>query len=406
MLSGIHRVLEHLGMNFDYWTPDSYNAGVFSKGDGTRGEIIKSLGVKVQLYLPLHPFIEGKEVGDAGNLFQAALTSFTALVKRFINDLYSAGNVEVSRELNLRAPGVKQDMHVVKHEVEAATPQQMGIEHYTTVKESPREEIPWERVGGLEREKKELMQVARGIQTGRYILYGIKPKTGYLIVGESGNGKTYLAKAFAYNAGLSFFELTMSDLRKPIVGTAEAQIAAVHREAFKQPSIIFIDEFDGFATFGGYDHTKAAPLAALRYWMSEASTRDMPLIYIATTTSDKVQLIDAQFLRPGRLTEHLYLSNPDPEERADILRVHVERITAKANGNVRIFDNLDMTQIARQLEGKTRAQVSSTVTGAVEQMVHYHDTHGDARTPITTRDYLQYLEHHILPALSAVPPAE
>lgn len=392
----LNMVHEQLGSHtrFDYWTPSgNFKIGSFTGENDIHGEITNgSDGLKIEYDIPL-TFVEQKPLIEAVVEFQEKLRYFFGLTGDFINNLYDKAGLKFSRTLVLEASKERQELHVVEHRLQANTSQ--GLDALIEVQESPLEEITWDQVGGMGKLKQQLSNVAKAIKAGLYTQYGTEPKTGYIFLGDSGNGKTYLAKAFAFNAGLAFYELTMSDLRKPLVGAAEAQIAAVHREAFKRPSIIFIDEIDGFATMNTLVSNNSAPQAALRSWMSRAASNSTPVIYIATTTKDKVDLIDPQFLRPGRLTEHVYLENPDLDERQQILQVHIDGVVSKTK--IRLFDNLDLRTIANSLDGKTRAKVAENVKGVVEQLIHYHLNTGSQRAPVNTKDFVHYLKNGSLP---------
>lgn len=70
-----------------------------------------------------------------------------------------------------------------------------------------------------------------------------KTPKGILLYGPPGTGKTYLAEAFAKEAGLPFFAVTSSDFSKTYVGEGPRLIKNLFDEARKHsPSVILIDE--------------------------------------------------------------------------------------------------------------------------------------------------------------------
>jgi len=401
-LSELYQLLDTILREQKYVLPDlktvpAYNNLSFSNGKITC-TMSKISDVGINFSIPLYKLEELTNISKVAEFFQVSYQNILDSTQEFINKLYSSLGEEVNRKITLVPFTAKEEVQRVMHEV-GAKKDGLGIEDMIAVRESPIEQISWDDVGGLADQKKELMQVAAAMRKGMYKLYGIKPKSGYLFVGATGNGKTYTARAFAANAGLAFYEVTMGDLSKPLVGLSEAYLAALHKEAFKKPSIIFIDEIEGFTSFDGEDRTKSSPLAALRYWMSQAANNETPVIYIATTTDEGYSRMNPQFLR--RFTDHMKFMNPTVDEKATILEIHAKRIAGKAANYIEIFAaDLDYRRIAAAITNGSRDKTAKTVQAVVEQMVAYHLERNEPRDPIATRDYLYFLEHNKLPMAS------
>ncbi len=77
---------------------------------------------------------------------------------------------------------------------------------------------------------------------------GAEMTKGILLVGPPGVGKTLLARALANEANCNFISKSGSEFEEIFVGVGAKRIENLFNQAAsKQPSIIFIDEFDAIA---------------------------------------------------------------------------------------------------------------------------------------------------------------
>lgn len=73
-----------------------------------------------------------------------------------------------------------------------------------------------------------------------------RPPRGVLFSGKSGCGKTMMARAIAKEAGVSFLNVSLSDMNNKYVGESEKLISAMFSLARKiAPCVLFMDEIDG-----------------------------------------------------------------------------------------------------------------------------------------------------------------
>ncbi|XP_062572689.1 uncharacterized protein LOC134234631, partial [Saccostrea cucullata] len=106
--------------------------------------------------------------------------------------------------------------------------------------------INFSHVKGIDEVKEELETVVKFLKDPKkYSSMGAKIPKGVLMVGPPGCGKTFLAKATAGEAGVSFFYAAGSSFDEMYVGVGAKRIRDLFDAAkANAPCIIFIDEID------------------------------------------------------------------------------------------------------------------------------------------------------------------
>jgi hypothetical protein len=153
--------------------------------------------------------------------------------------------------------------------------------------------------------------------------YGLPHPRGVLLVGPQGTGKSLVAKAIAQSWGMPLLRLDLGRLFSGLVGASEARSREMVRTAETMaPCILWIDEIDkGFSLDGRSDGgTGQRVLATLLTWMAEKTS---PVFVIATANA--IDQLPPELVRKGRFDEIFVLDLPDPEERRDILDLHLRR---------------------------------------------------------------------------------
>ncbi|WP_257386869.1 ATP-binding protein [Tahibacter caeni] len=166
-----------------------------------------------------------------------------------------------------------------------------------------------EAVGGNDGIKQELLQVAAAIRSGdRH-----RVPMGLLFVGPMGTGKTFIAKAFVKDSGLS--AVTLKNFRSKWVGSTEANLEKVlGMVKALGPIILIIDEGD--RSFGGQSEdtdggTSSRVIARLKEFMSEPDNRGQVLFILMTNRPDK---LDIDIKRAGRIDRKIPFFYPDTAE--------------------------------------------------------------------------------------------
>ncbi|MGD9088120.1 MAG: ATP-dependent zinc metalloprotease FtsH, partial [Desulfobacterales bacterium] len=160
---------------------------------------------------------------------------------------------------------------------------------------------------------------------------------GILLVGPPGTGKTLLAKAVAGESGVPFYSLSGSEFVEMFVGLGAARV----RDLFKQakdnaPCIIFIDELDalgkarGYGSVGGHDEREQT----LNQLLVELDGFDPNMGVILMAATNRPEILDPALLRPGRFDRQILVDRPDKIGRAEILKVHLSKVSSAKDLNV------------------------------------------------------------------------
>lgn len=219
--------------------------------------------------------------------------------------------------------------------------------------------VKFSDVAGIDEFRLDLEEIVDFLKNpNMYKSRGVKIPRGVLLVGQPGTGKTLIAKAVAGEANVAFFAVTGSDFVEMFVGVGAARIRALFETAKKNaPAIIFIDEIDAVGQkrnqqYGGsQEHSNT--LVALLSLMD--GFHDSEVIVIAAT--NRVDVLDAALLRPGRFDRIINVPLPDVHGRNAILKLIFSKL------KVRYF--LDSFEIARMTMNFSGAQLVNLINEAL-----------------------------------------
>ena len=217
--------------------------------------------------------------------------------------------------------------------------------------------VTFNDVAGIDEAKEELVEIVDFLKDPRKFqkLGGRIPK-GALLIGPPGTGKTLLARAIAGEAGVPFFTISGSDFVEMFVGVGASRV----RDMFEQgrrhaPCIIFIDEIDAVgrsrgAGLGGGNDEREQTLNQILVEMDGFDTQEGIILVAATNRPD---VLDPALLRPGRFDRQVVVPNPDIIGREAILKVHMKKISAAPD--------VDIRTIARGTPGFSGADLANVV---------------------------------------------
>ena len=216
-------------------------------------------------------------------------------------------------------------------------------------------------VAGVDEAKQELAEVVGFLKNpGFYGRLGARVPKGVLLVGPPGTGKTLLARAVAGEASVPFLSITGSEFVEMFVGVGAARVRDLFKQARESaPAILFIDELDalgrargGDFPSGGHDEKEQT----LDQLLAEMDGFDPSAGIVVLAATNRPEVLDPALLRAGRFDRQVLVDRPDRKGRAEILRVHLKKIS--------VSSELDVDAVAALTPGFTGADLANLVNEA------------------------------------------
>ncbi|EGV60686.1 Peroxisome biosynthesis protein pex1 [Yamadazyma tenuis] len=224
--------------------------------------------------------------------------------------------------------------------------------------------INWSDIGGLKEAKNILLETLEWPTKYAPIFANcpLRLRSGILLYGYPGCGKTLLASAVAGQCGLNFISIKGPEILNKYIGASEQSVRELFERAqAAKPCILFFDEFDSIAPKRGHDSTGVTDRVVNQMLTQMDGAEGLDGVYVLAATS-RPDLIDSALLRPGRLDKSVICSMPDYNDRLDIL----ESITAKMD----LENGIDLKEIALQTEGFSGADMQGLGYNAYLKAVH------------------------------------
>eukprot|EP00850_Spirogloea_muscicola_P020075 SM000206S06284 [mRNA] locus=s206:224727:231723:- [translate_table: standard] len=291
----------------------------------------------------------------------------------------------------------------------------------------------WADVGGLLDVQKALQEVetlpslacsaeAEGLFVGFFVLdlpvrhknifkhSPLRMRSGVLLYGPPGCGKTHLVAAAAAATSLRFIQVKGPELLNKYIGASEQAVRSIFAQAAAAaPCILFFDEFDAIAPKRGHDNTGVTD-RVVNQLLTEldgvegltgvfviAATRRVP--YSCATVAWKglmssashwpktivlrPDLIDAALLRPGRLDRLLLCDFPTTSGRVEILHALSHKVslvvslfeqsvvaTTRGRCQLPLGEDVDLEEIASLADGFSGADLQAVLSDAQLATVH------------------------------------
>ncbi len=212
--------------------------------------------------------------------------------------------------------------------------------------------------------------------------FGLAAPKGILMLGVQGCGKSLCAKAVSTQWQLPLLRFDMGRMFGSLVGSSEENVRrAISVAESVAPAVLWVDEIDkafagsqgSGATDGG---TTARVFGTFLTWLSEKTA---PVFVVAT--ANDISHLPPELLRKGRLDEIFFVDLPDPQERAEVFRIHLQKRGRDAV-------NFDLDRFAEASPDFSGAEIEEAINSAL-----YDAFYG--REELTTGHVLKALDETV-----------
>ncbi|KAJ4296121.1 Peroxisome biosynthesis protein pex1 [Collariella sp. IMI 366227] len=203
----------------------------------------------------------------------------------------------------------------------------------------------------------------------------LRLRSGLLLYGYPGCGKTLLASAVAGECGLNFISVKGPEILNKYIGASEKSVRDLfERASAAKPCVLFFDEFDSIAPKRGHDSTGVTDRVVNQLLTQMDGAEGLSGVYVLAATS-RPDLIDPALLRPGRLDKSLLCDFPTLEDRIDIIRALAQKVKVAEE----VWESEeDILELGRRTEGFSGADLQALVSNS--QLEAIHDVLGDRET--------------------------
>ncbi|KAI4205123.1 MAG: hypothetical protein LQ346_001520 [Caloplaca aetnensis] len=228
----------------------------------------------------------------------------------------------------------------------------------------------FDSIGGLNATRKLLLETLQypTLYAPIFASCPLRLRSGLLLYGYPGCGKTLLASAVAGECSLNFISVKGPEILNKYIGASEKSVRDLFdRAESARPCVLFFDEFDSIAPKRGHDSTGVTDRVVNQLLTQMDGAEGLSGVYVLAATS-RPDLIDPALLRPGRLDKSILCDLPDFDDRLDILnviskklRLDPELLSSKREG---------LYEIARVTDGYSGADLQAVVYNAHLEAIH------------------------------------
>jgi len=212
---------------------------------------------------------------------------------------------------------------------------------------------------------------------------GLRIGGGMLLFGPPGTGKTLIAMSIAKSIQAKFIDISPSVI-VGYPGEAEKRLENIFAALDKEPrAVVFLDEAE-WILCKREDQTSSVMQRITPVLLAQLSRifkqKIKPIVVIAAT--NKPQMIDPAFLRPGRFDRIFYIGLPDKNARKDIIKLQLRNRAHQ-------IEDSDIVEIAEKLEGYSGADIENIFE---ESAFKAFNRRKSGATRITKDDIVEVIE--------------
>ena len=220
-----------------------------------------------------------------------------------------------------------------------------------------RPKLKWSDVGGMFNAKKEILKTVKWPlkYANLYKQAKLKAKSGLLLYGPPGCGKTFIVPAIANECKLNLISVRGPELIDKYIGASEHAIRDIFKRARSAaPCLLFFDEFDSIAPRRGQEFSGVTDRMVNQLLTELDGADELEGVVVIAATS-RPEIIDPALLRPGRLDSKIYCPFPVADERRHLLELLGE--------NANILE-VKWKEVVSKCEGWTYADLQALITNA------------------------------------------
>lgn len=262
----------------------------------------------------------------------------------------------------------------------------------------------FDSIGGLLETRKILLETLQYPTTYAPIFAQcpLRLRSGLLLYGYPGCGKTLLASAVAGECGLNFISVKGPEILNKYIGASEKSVRDLFdRAESARPCVLFFDEFDSIAPKRGHDSTGVTDRVVNQLLTQMDGAEGLSGVYVLAATS-RPDLIDPALLRPGRLDKSLLCDMPSLDDRLDILRALSKKLSISQDILDAAYQHKSLSEVAHRTAGYSGADLQAVIYNAHLEAIHDvlgdHSINGDinSKSRRTNKNYSSASKQDIL----------